>query len=54
MGERAHQAYREAEREEFRALPWHRRLLANLTATLIVICAAVVIIVLAFGPGIFR
>lgn len=54
MGERAHRAYREAEREEFRSLPWHRRLLANLAAALVVLCAAVAIIALAFGPGIFQ
>lgn len=50
MGERAHLGYEEAERAAFAALPWRRRLLANLVAIVTVALLAFAFTITFMGP----
>lgn len=50
MGERAHRGYEEAERAAFAALPWRRRLLANLVATAVAGLLALLLAIIFIGP----
>lgn len=50
MGERAHTGYEKAERDAFAALPFKRRLLANLVATTVTALLALIFAMVFIGP----